>query len=66
MEYFAGASDGLEPSSYREYPYTILPLKVRYSFILLSAMCVTTYLKAMLTDENFAFRFFSCRKLRST
>ena len=43
-----------------------LPLKVLCSLYVLSAMCVTTYLKAMLTDGFFAFRFFSCRKLRST
>ena len=34
-----------------------LPLKVLCSLYVLSAMCVTTYLKAMLTDGFFCFPF---------
>ena len=42
--------DGLEPPSYRDNPHTIYPVESTTPLYVLSAMCVTTYLKAMLTD----------------
>ena len=44
-------SDGLEPPSYRDNPHTIYPVESTTPLYVLSAMCVTTYSKAMLTDE---------------
>ena len=43
-------SGGLEPPSYRDNPYTIYPVESTTPIYVLSAMCVTTYSKAMLTD----------------
>ena len=43
-------SDGLEPPSYRDNPHTIYPVESTTPLYVLSAWCVTTNLKAMLTD----------------
>ena len=43
-------SDGLEPPSYRDNPHTIYPAESTTSLYFLSAWCVTTNSKAMLTD----------------
>ena len=56
MSELRGMSGGLEPPSYRGIPVPSILLKVRHPYMFLSAWCVTTNLKAMLTD-GFCFPF---------
>ena len=56
MSELRGMSGGLEPPSYRDNPHAIYPVESTTSLYILSAWCVTTNLKAMLTD-GFCFPF---------
>ena len=61
-----GMSGELEPPSYRDNPHTIYPVESTTSLYIFVGMVRYHQFESHAYRRIFAFRFFSCRKLRST